>query len=157
MAFTFEVPAKLILLSAGSFDVITLWHVLEHVHDLHGYLASFHRLLKHDGVLVIAVPNYTSYDAKVYKDVWAAYDVPRHLYHFSPKSMEILLKTHGFKLEQIKPMWFDSFYVSMLSEKYKNGNGNIIKAFYHGLVTDVKTLFNKKACSSVIYIVKKAL
>ncbi|HEX8357172.1 MAG TPA: class I SAM-dependent methyltransferase, partial [Segetibacter sp.] len=99
----------------NSYDAITLWHVLEHVHDLHGYLEKFHQLLKPEGRLFIAVPNHCSYDASVYESCWAAYDVPRHLHHFSPKSMEMFLEKKGFYLEVMKPMWFDSFYVSMLS------------------------------------------
>lgn len=138
-----------------TFDVITLWHVLEHVHDLQGYLEKFFKILKPTGRLVIAVPNYTSYDAGFYKQYWAAYDVPRHLYHFSPKSMHVLLAQKGFEIEAVKPMWFDSFYVSMLSEKYKHGKDRFTSALWVGLVSNIKALFNKKRCSSVIYVVKK--
>ena len=106
----------------GSFDAITLWHVLEHVHDLHGYMFSkLKSVLKENGKLFIAVPNYTSIDAGIYKEFWAAYDVPRHLYHFSPPSMQVLMEKHGLKVIAHKPMWYDSFYISMLSSKYKNG------------------------------------
>jgi 2-polyprenyl-3-methyl-5-hydroxy-6-metoxy-1,4-benzoquinol methylase len=142
-------------LSPASFDAITLWHVLEHVHDLHGYLHTFHRLLKPTGRLMIAVPNYTSHDAEVYKANWAAYDVPRHLYHFSPKSMQVLLSEKGFIVESMKPMWFDSFYISMLSEKYQSGSDNIAKAIWVGLVSNLKALFKTDKCSSVIYIIRK--
>ncbi|MDB5246450.1 MAG: class SAM-dependent methyltransferase [Segetibacter sp.] len=137
------------------FDAITLWHVLEHVHDLHGYLERFFQILKPTGRLVIAVPNYCSYDSEKYRQYWAAYDVPRHLYHFSPKSMEVLLEKKGFLLEAVKPMWFDSFYVSMLSEKYRNGKGNILSAFCTGLVSNIKAINDTKKCSSVIYIIRK--
>ena len=147
---------KLPSLPSSSYDVITMWHVLEHVHDLHGYLRIMHNILKADATLVIAVPNYTSYDATVYDNCWAAYDVPRHLYHFSPKSMEVLLQAHGFRLEQMKPMWFDSFYVSMLSEKYRGNHGNIFRAFWNGLISNIKTMSDTKCCSSVIYIIKKS-
>ncbi|MCW3109656.1 MAG: class SAM-dependent methyltransferase [Segetibacter sp.] len=138
-----------------TFDAITLWHVLEHVHDLHGYLEKFLEILKPTGRLVIGVPNYTSYDAGFYKDCWAAYDVPRHLYHFSPKSMQVLLEKKGFLLEAVKPMWFDSFYVSMLSEKYRQGKDNFFRAVWIGLVSNMKALFDTKRCSSVIYIIRK--
>lgn len=151
----FQTPDKLDLLQNQSFDVVTLWHVLEHVHDLHPYLKSFFRLLKEDGTLVIAVPNYTSYDAEVYGNCWAAYDVPRHLYHFSPKSMDILLNKHGFVITERKPMWFDSFYVSMLSEKHLADKGNIVKAFWNGLRSNVKAMGDNNRCSSIIYIAKK--
>ena len=136
-------------------DAITLWHVLEHVHDLHGYMKRFNNLLNADGILCIAVPNYTSNDATHYRANWAAYDVPRHLYHFSPKSMQILAASHGFKIEAMQPMWFDSFYVSLLSEQYKNGSQNLVSAFWRGLVSNAMALINPSKCSSIIYIPKK--
>jgi len=142
-------------LPAGNFDAITLWHVLEHVHDLHGYISQLKNMLSAGGRLFIAVPNYTAYDAKHYGSFWAAYDVPRHLYHFSPQSMRRLLQEHGLAVEKIKPMWFDSFYVSMLSEKYKNGKGNLVKAFCIGFLSNLKAAMNKEKCSSLIYIVSK--
>ena len=143
-------------LAAGSFDAITMWHVLEHVHQLHEYVTQLKKLLTEKGKLFIAVPNYTSKDAQAYKENWAAYDVPRHLYHFSPQSMKILMKMHGLQVNKMKPMWFDSFYVSMLSEEYKNGKGNIINAFWNGLISNIKAVFKKEKCSSVIYIISKS-
>ncbi len=136
-----------------SFDAITMWHVLEHVHDLDKYLEQLKKLLKKNGRIFIAVPNYTSYDAKVYQQFWAAYDVPRHLYHFSPVSMMQLLLRHGLQLKKIKPMWYDSFYVSMLSENYKTGKNNFISALINGYISNWKALWNKEKCSSVIYII----
>lgn len=136
------------------FDVITLWHVLEHVHELHGYMTKFKNLLKKSGVLIVALPNHTSYDAHVYAGAWAAYDVPRHLWHFSPKSFEILARHHGFEIISHKPMWFDSLYISLLSEKYLTGKVNPIKAFITGSFSNLKALFNIKKCSSVIYVLK---
>lgn len=152
---TLRSPEELFQLDAARFDAITLWHVLEHVHDLHGYLEQFYRLIKSGGQLIIAVPNYTSCDAKVYKAYWAAYDVPRHLYHFSPKAMIQLVATNGFQPETLHPMWFDSFYVSMLSEQYKTGTGNLIGALWNGLISNLTTLGNQKRGSSVIYIFSK--
>ena len=149
-------PENLTLLPTQSFDAVTLWHVLEHVHDLHNYLDSFHRILKEDGTLIIAVPNYCSYDAQLYGNSWAAYDVPRHLYHFSPKSMETLLRNHGFVVSERKPMWFDSFYVSMLSEKHRAKHGSLIRAFWNGLVSNAKALSDINKCSSLIYIAQKS-
>jgi 2-polyprenyl-3-methyl-5-hydroxy-6-metoxy-1,4-benzoquinol methylase len=146
---------EIYMLSPGSYDAITLWHVLEHVHQLHEYVEQLKKLLSENGKLFIAVPNYTSYDAKVYKENWAAYDVPRHLYHFSPQSMNVLMNLHGLKVTKKKQMWYDSFYVSMLSEQYKNGKGNIILAFFTGLVSNIKTVFEKDKCSSIIYIISK--
>lgn len=147
--------AELFNLPAGSFNAITMWHVLEHVHQLHEYVSQLRQLLSEKGKIFIAVPNYTSYDAAHYKEHWAAYDVPRHLYHFSPQSMKALMNAHGLQVIKMKPMWFDSFYVSMLSEQYKNGRGNMISACWNGLVSNSKTLFHTEKCSSVIYIISK--
>jgi 2-polyprenyl-3-methyl-5-hydroxy-6-metoxy-1,4-benzoquinol methylase len=146
-------PQELFNLPTQSFDAITMWHVLEHVHELHEYMDQLKKLLKPNGCIFIAVPNYTSYDEKVYKEFWAAYDVPRHLYHFSPKSITQLLLQHGLQLKDIKPMWYDSFYVSMLSEKYMTGKNNFLKAGWTGCVSNCRAIFNKETCSSLIYIV----
>ncbi|MEP6594527.1 MAG: class I SAM-dependent methyltransferase [Ginsengibacter sp.] len=142
-------------LQTEEFDAITLWHVLEHVHDLHSYVNQLKKLLKPNGRLFIAMPNYTCYDQSIYKAYWAAYDVPRHLYHFSPDAMISLLLKHELKLNSLNPMFFDSFYVSMLSEKYKTGKNNLLKAFFIGCVSNYKALMNKKKCSSVIYTAGK--
>ena len=148
-------PGELFALKPASFNAITLWHVLEHVHELHEYIKQFETLLAPNGKLFIAVPNYTSKDAEMYKDNWAAYDVPRHLYHFSPQSMQKLLSIHGMQLTAVKAMWFDSFYVSMLSEQYKNGKGNIIKAVLNGFISNLIAWGNVRKCSSVIYVLSK--
>jgi len=150
-----QMPNKLYTLPQAQFDAITMWHVLEHVHDLHSYLEQFNVVLKPQGKIFIAVPNYTSGDASSYKKHWAAYDVPRHLYHFSPKSIDILAASKGFTVKAYKPMWFDSFYVSMLSEQCKNGSGNLVMAFLNGLLSNLQALFNVKKCSSVIYVLSK--
>lgn len=142
-------------LPAQKFDVITLWHVLEHVHDLKEYMQIFKKLLKHNGRLIIAVPNYTSYDAQFYKKYWAAYDVPRHLYHFSPNSMQVLVKNNQMQIVQYKPMWFDSFYISLLSEKYKqSGVFGLIRAFLIGGISNLLALKNSNKASSIIYEIK---
>lgn len=133
------------------FNVITLWHVLEHVTDMDETLSFFKHRLAKDGILVIAVPNHISYDAQYYKEHWAAYDVPRHLYHFEKKSMKTLLENNGFLLRETLPMKFDSFYVSMLSEKYKTGGTNLIKAFLVGLRSNLKANSSDKF-SSTIYV-----
>jgi 2-polyprenyl-3-methyl-5-hydroxy-6-metoxy-1,4-benzoquinol methylase len=152
---SFNTPDKLFELPQDNYDTITMWHVLEHVHDLNGYVAQFKKLLKPNGKLFIAVPNYTSYDAASYHEYWAAYDVPRHLYHFSPASMKRLIEKHGLKIISYKPMWYDSFYVSLLSSKYKNGNSNFLGAGWVGFISNLKALFDVKQCSSVIYIISK--
>ncbi|HEY0676744.1 MAG TPA: class I SAM-dependent methyltransferase [Chitinophagaceae bacterium] len=134
------------------FDAITLWHVLEHVHEIHKYLDQLKKLLKKSGRLIIAVPNYTSKDASLYQSFWAAYDVPRHLYHFSPRSMISLLKSHGFELHSMHPQWFDSFYVSLLSERYKNGSAGFVKGILNGLRSNANALTSRDRCSSLIYV-----
>jgi len=142
-------------LQPATFDAITMWHVLEHVHDLQGYMKQLSSILKEKGRLFIAVPNYTSKDAAIYKEYWAAYDVPRHLYHFSPTAMKTLVEKHGMKIAQYKPMWYDSFYVSMLSSRYRNGKMNLPAAFLNGLRSNTKATGHPERCSSVIYIISK--
>jgi len=141
-------------LNDEKYDVITLWHVLEHVTDLKEYFNFFNNHLNANGTLIIAVPNFKSFDAIHYKEHWAAWDVPRHLWHFSKQSIKKLAEENNFKLIHIKPMYFDSFYVSLLSEEYKTGSKNIIKAFYIGLISNIKGIFSKEY-SSHIYILKK--
>jgi len=137
------------------YDAVTLWHVLEHVHDLQGYVQKLKAVLKPEGKLIIAVPNYTALDESIYKGWWAAYDVPRHLYHFSPRSMQTLMEKNGLKIIACKPLWFDSFYISLLSSKYKKGKLQLIPAFFNGLRSNLKAMGNVKKCSSVIYIIGK--
>jgi 2-polyprenyl-3-methyl-5-hydroxy-6-metoxy-1,4-benzoquinol methylase len=142
-------------LPENSFDAITLWHVLEHVHQLHDYIERLKKLLKPNGKIFIAVPNYSSLDSSIYKLYWAAYDVPRHLYHFTPKAIQVLMQKHDLKVSSKKPMWFDSFYISLLSSKYKNGKINWIGAGLSGVRSNLKALLNKKYCSSITYIIEK--
>ena len=139
-------------LPENSRDVITMWHVLEHVYNLNTDFEKIRNILKPDGKLIIAVPNMSSYDAKHYKEFWAAYDLPIHLYHFQPKDINALAEKFNMKVEKVLPMKFDSFYVSMLSEKYKGGN--ILKAFWIGLKSNLKARGNKY--SSQIYILSKS-
>jgi SAM-dependent methyltransferase len=144
---------KLFHLAPNSFDTITLWHVLEHIHDLTGYIRQLKVLMKDSGRLIIAVPNYKSFDASTYKEYWAAYDVPRHLYHFSPSSMKILIEKTGMKILGYKPMWFDSFYVSLLSSKYEHRKTKWVSALWMGLRSNLNALSDTEKCSSVIYII----
>ena len=130
-----------------------MWHVLEHVPNLVERINEIKRILKEDGLLVIAVPNSNSYDAKHYDKFWAAYDVPRHLYHFNIDTINKLADENGLFVIDIKPMKFDSFYVSLLSEKYKNKSKNIFKAFYYGLLSNCKAKKNNDY-SSLIFLVK---
>ncbi len=145
-------------ISAQNFDVITLWHVLEHVHDLNESLRNFHYLLKNSGTIFIAVPNLKSQDAKHYKSYWAGFDAPRHLWHFSQADMKSLLKNNGFQLQTILPMKLDAYYVSLLSESYKNPNRlkiqNYLNAFINAFKSNVKARKNMNY-SSLIYIASK--
>ena len=136
-----------------SFDVITLWHVLEHLPDLENQLNLFKKLLKPNGTLIIAVPNHHSFDANHYNQFWAAYDVPRHLWHFNRASISKLFSKVSMAVVKTKPMYFDAFYVSLLSEKYKTGKMNFFKGFYIGLLSNLKAMATKEA-SSLIYILK---
>ena len=136
-----------------SFDVITMWHVLEHVPNLDNQIKELKRLLKPNGSLIIAVPNFKSFDAKHYGKYWAAYDVPIHFWHFSKKTIKLLFEKEGMQLEKILPMKFDSFYVSLLSEKYKSGKMNFVKAFFIGLQSNWKAKKNFEY-SSHIYVIK---
>lgn len=139
-----------------SFDVITLWHVLEHIPNLEEQILELNRLLKPDGKLIVAVPNYKSYDALYYKEYWAAFDVPRHIWHFSQKAIDSIFATFGFKLDELQPMLFDSFYVSLLSEQYKTGKKNWFKAFFIGLRSNVEARTSMEY-SSLIYCLSKKI
>jgi 2-polyprenyl-3-methyl-5-hydroxy-6-metoxy-1,4-benzoquinol methylase len=139
---------------SGKFDVITMWHVLEHVPDLKAQVIELEHLLKKGGLLIIAVPNYKSYDANYYKEHWAAFDVPRHLWHFSQNSFKHLFRGTGFKQTDFRPLIFDAFYVSLLSEKYKEGKANYLKAFFVGLKSNFKARFTSEY-SSIAYFFRK--
>ncbi len=122
----------------NTFDVITMWHVLEHVYDPKHQIEELRRLVAEGGKILVGVPNYRSHDAEIYKEFWAAYDVPRHLYHFSKRSLILLFGEAGFQLDEILPMKFDAFYVSLLSEKYRSGNIDHVAAFLNGLKSNLK-------------------
>ena len=135
------------------FDVITLWHVLEHVENLKSTIKVLKSLLQPEGRIVVAVPNYKSYDAAFYKEHWAAYDVPRHLWHFSQKAIHKLFLEAEMIVEETLPMKFDSYYVSLLSEKYKTGKSNPVKAFYRGFLSN-RSAKSTTEYSSLIYVIK---
>ena len=138
-----------------SFDIITMWHVLEHVPNLEEQITELKRLIKPDGTIIIAVPNFKSFDAKHYGQFWAAFDVPIHLWHFSKTAIQKLFAKEKLELIKVLPMKFDSFYVSLLSEKYKTGKMNFIKAFFIGLKSNMKATRNSEY-SSHIYVIKNA-
>lgn len=142
----------------NSFQIITMWHVLEHVHELNETIDWLKQKIDNKGKIIIAVPNPQSSDATKYQEYWAAYDVPRHLYHFTKSSMQSLLNKHGLQIEKIKPMWFDSYYVSMLSTKYKYGSTRLIESILAGTVSNYNGKSNATTTydtSSLIYIISK--
>ena len=148
-------PETLFTLKEKSFDVITLWHVMEHLEQLSHTWDTLNKILKDSGTLIVAVPNAASFDAGKYKEMWAAYDVPRHLWHFTPTTIKLLASKHGFVMTERRPMPFDAFYVSMLSEKYMKKS----HTFARGLLTGTKAWFaslnHKDKSSSMIYIFRK--
>jgi len=148
--------SKLDGFSPATFDVVTMWHVLEHVHKLNERLQRIKRLLKPDGTLIIAVPNSDSWDTVKYKDFWAAYDLPRHLYHFTQNSIKKLAKRNNLSVNTIIPLKFDAFYISLLSEKYLSGKQNYISAFINGILSNNYGKKNEFNYSSLIYICKIA-
>ncbi|NDV69674.1 class I SAM-dependent methyltransferase [Dysgonomonas sp. 25] len=146
--YLFDIPA-------ASYDAITMWHVLEHMEHLDKVMQSLHNILKDDGTIFIALPNKVSRDAEHYKADWAAYDVPRHLWHFSPDDFKLLANKHNFELKAIKPMYLDAFYIAMLSEKNKKTPLASLIGLMAGNVFFVRSLIHKKKASSLVYILKK--
>lgn len=145
--------AALKLWPEKNFDVITLWHVLEHVPRLNERVVELRRLLNDEGRLFIAVPDYRSADAGKYGKYWAAYDVPRHLYHFDRQTIERLFRNHDLVLERVLPMKFDAYYVSLQSEKFKHGRTRLFPAFFSGFHSNRKA--KKGEYSSQIYVFRK--
>jgi hypothetical protein len=135
-----------------NFRLISLWHVLEHVYELEEYFAFFKSRIAKEGVLILALPNSKSFDAQHFKEHWAAYDVPRHIYHFDPNTIESLAKKHGFKLKSTRGQIFDSFYISLLSHEYKTGKKKLISSFMVGLWSNLSAYFGKGNYSSNLYI-----
>jgi len=139
----------------GEFDSISMWHVLEHVPNLNETIEGFSQVLSENGKVIIAVPNHKSWDSSHYKEFWAAWDAPIHLWHFSKDSIEKLFNKHNFKLIESKPMLFDSFYVALLSEEFKTGKKKFITGFIIGLISNIIGIFTKRGCSSTIYVFEK--
>jgi predicted SAM-dependent methyltransferase len=149
--------SKLDDFSPAAFDVITMWHVLEHVHKVNERMQLINHLLKPGGTLIIAVPDCNSWDAVKYKNSWAAYDLPRHLYHFTQASLEKLANKYGFNVVAIIPLKFDAFYISLLSEKYLSGKQNYFKAITNGILSNRYGRKNKNNYSSLVYICKTVM
>lgn len=148
-------PAEISTLETGSFDCITLWHVLEHFHDPYLYMSEISRMLKPDGSCIIALPNCSSYDAKHYGKFWAAYDVPRHLRHFDPETFRRFAEKTGFWIEKLFILPLDVFYISILSEKYKGSALHIVKGVLRAVIFLFLSFFNKSKSSSIIYVLRK--
>jgi len=134
------------------FDLISLWHVLEHVYELDEYFKFFASRIAQNGVLILALPDAASFDARYFKEYWAAYDVPRHIYHFEPNTITFLAKKYGFTLKSTRGQIFDSFYISLLSHQYKTGNKKIISSFIIGLWSNISAYVGKGNYSSNLYI-----
>lgn len=147
-------PEQTLSLESASFDVITLWHVLEHVYDLDKQLTEITRLAKGDALIVVALPNHRSHDAKTYGSFWAAWDLPRHLYHFDPNSIAYLFAKHGYSQVKTLPMKWDAYYVALLSEKYKYKRQNYIRAIWRAFISNRKAAHTNHY-SSLIYCFKK--
>ena len=137
----------------NTFDVISMWHVLEHVYNLNDDIEQYKKILKQDGVLIVAVPNCSSKDAEHYGANWAAYDLPIHLYHFRPNNMKKLFSNHGMEVVEILPMKYDAYYISMISEKYKGGN--IFSGFLNGFKSNLAANAKNNKYSSQIYVIKQ--
>ena len=147
-------PGSTVSLKSGTYDCITLWHVLEHFHDPFRYAGEIKRLLKEDGICIAALPNASSYDARHYSGSWAAYDVPRHLWHFSPDTFRLFSEKAGLRLQKIIALPPDVFYISMLSEKYKGSGMYFIKGLLWGSWFSFLSLFRKHRSSSLVYILE---
>lgn len=145
---------ELTALNKPSFDIITLWHVLEHVHRLDERIQKIRQILNENGTLIIAVPNSNSWDAVHYNKFWAAYDLPRHIHHFSQDTIKQLANNSGFEIEKIVPMKFDAYYISLLSEKYSKGYSNYFVALLNGIRSNHFARKNKNEYSSLIFILK---
>ncbi len=150
-------PSHIFTKTTAEFSVITLWHVLEHVHELKKVLKQIHVSLLDDGLAFVAVPNQQSWDAQHYGQQWAAYDVPRHLYHFTPESMGHLLSSCGFTIKKVLPMKFDAYYVALLSEKYKKSKLGPVNAFFQGMISNNKGRADWTRYSSLIYVIEKSI
>lgn len=138
-----------------TFDVVTMWHVMEHIQQLDSFWDTLYRILDDSGIAVIAVPNSASYDAEYYRENWAAYDVPRHLWHFTPSTIMNWGLKHGFILERQYTMPFDGFYISMLSERYKGSKCATLRGIWNGLLGWLATFDKCSASSSIIYVFRK--
>jgi SAM-dependent methyltransferase len=148
-------PEKIWTLSAGTYDCITLWHVLEHFYEPKEVMKEIFKLLRPEGICMIALPNNNSFDARYYGKDWAAYDVPRHLWHFNPNTFSLFSKVNNFEIRQKKKLPFDVFYISILSEKYRGAKIPFISGILKAKIFWLRSLSDSESSSSIIYILKK--
>jgi ubiquinone/menaquinone biosynthesis C-methylase UbiE len=148
-------PEKISTLPANSFDCITLWHVLEHFPEPFRLMEEIGRLLKPEGVAIIALPNTNSFDSEYYGKKWAAFDVPRHLWHFNSSTFSNFAVKNKFSIVERRYLPFDVFYISILSEKYTGSKFPVLSGAINGLKFSFRSLSNKSGSSSVIYILRK--
>jgi SAM-dependent methyltransferase len=148
-------PDRIFTLPPGTYDCITMWHVLEHFQEPFSFATEILRLLKPGGICITALPNCNSFDAQHYSEFWAAFDVPRHLWHFTPSSFKVFTEKTGFDLKRIRRMPLDVFYISTLSEKYKGSGFTFIRGMIKGAIFSILSFFNKKRSSSIIYYLSK--
>jgi len=148
-------PDKISSIGSESFDCITLWHVLEHFHDPFSYVSEIIRLMKPGAVCVIALPNCSSYDAEYFNSFWAAWDVPRHLWHFNPETFRLFCEKSGLSLEELKNLPLDVFYISQLSEKYKGSQLPFLRGISKAFIFAFLSVLHPERSSSVIYILRK--
>ena len=144
-------------LNENNFDVITMWHVLEHVYDLDGYMKKIKYLLNDKGIVLFAVPNHKCFDQEYYGKYWAGWDVPLHLWHFDKDSMLKLSNKYGLEISSIHPLYFDSFYVSLLSSKYKHNSSKLVQSFIIGIYSNLIAKLKTGEYSSLIYVLKKSI
>ena len=149
-----DVEPQLSNFSPESYDVISMWHVLEHVPDINQRIIQIIKLLKRDGIIIVALPNNNSFDSLKYGTFWAGLDVPRHLHHFNPSSFSVFAKKHKLKIIDIIPMKMDAYYVSLLSEKYQNNSYPVFRAFLSGFISNLKGAKSNNY-SSMIFVMKK--
>lgn len=149
-------PSEESQIREGQMNLVAMFHVLEHIADLHSALAKYNRWLTNDGRLVLALPNPQSFDANYYGKYWAGWDVPRHLHHFSKQSLIHLISQHGFRIQKIYPMYWDAFFVSMMSEQYKTSNWTFLRAGIIGAISNLAALRSKQY-SSLLYVCTKSL
>ncbi len=156
--FNLEVSdtSQIAKLNSGTFDCITMWHVLEHFHEPAIIMKEMSRLLKPGGLCVIALPNSNSFDAAYYRNYWAAFDVPRHLWHFNPETFSLFAVACGFKVTATKTLPFDVFYISILSEKYRGNSIPQLTGLVKAKIFFLRSLFRKERSSSMIYLLRKA-